>query len=170
MIALVGLTVVPAHRTEGASYLPLFAEPGSRWQVISGYNTATHSVADANDPYALDIAREDADTSGSIVYSPVSWIVRYADDHCVGLTDTAGVGILMCHLFPDAGARGRAIARGQRLGVVAPPGAAGNNGVSHIHIALTPAGSRLPMPFTGAYALEGVEMSPTTDPAAYTAQ
>jgi hypothetical protein len=168
MIALVGLTIVPAHHTAGAQFLPLFAEPGSRWQVISGYNTFTHSVADGNDPYALDIAREDADTSGSIVYSPVTGTVRYADDHCVGLTDQSGVGILMCHLFPDAGARGRAISRGQRLGVVAPPGAAGNNGVSHIHIALTPPNSSAPMPFTGAYALEGVEMPATTEPAAYT--
>ena len=30
---------------------------GTTWAVLSGYNTATHSVADKNDPYALDLER-----------------------------------------------------------------------------------------------------------------
>jgi hypothetical protein len=167
---VLGVLLQLAHPTapvEAAGSLNLPTEAGSAWRVLAGYNTATHSVADANDPYALDLVRSDAATAGSIVYAPFSGTVQYADTKCVGIRDAEGVSVLLCHLYPDAGLRGRTIARGQRLGVVAPDGEAGNNGAAHIHIALTAANRGGPLPFSGRFAIEGVDLPPTAEPGAY---
>ncbi|MFA7295600.1 MAG: hypothetical protein WC211_00260 [Dehalococcoidia bacterium] len=163
-----GVLLHPAAPAEAAASLNLPTETGSEWRVLAGYNTATHSVADANDPYALDLVRSDASTAGSIVYAPFSGTVQYADTKCVGVRDAQGVSVLLCHPYPDANLRGRAIARGQRLGVVAPDGEAGNNGAAHIHIALTAPNRGGPLPFSGRFALEGVDLPPTAEPGAYT--
>lgn len=162
------LLAQPATTVDAAFLLHLPAEAGSEWRVLAGYNTATHSVQDANDPYALDLVRVDAPTAGSVVYAPFSGTVQYADSKCVGVRDTEGVSILLCHLFPDPNLRGKSIARGERLGVVAPDGEAGNNGAAHIHVALTAPNRGGPLPFGGRFALEGVELTATTEPAAYT--
>lgn len=156
-----------AGAAEGAGALQFPAEAGSQWRVLAGYNTATHSVTDANDPYALDLVRDDAPTAGSVVYAPFSGTVQYADAKCVGIRDAEGVSALLCHLFPDANLRGRPIARGQRLDVVAPDGEAGNNGAAHIHLALSAPNRGGPLPFSGRFALEGVDLPPTGEPGAY---
>jgi len=157
----------PATAADAATSLNLPTEAGSEWRVLAGYNTATHSVADANDPYALDLVRTDATTAGSVVYAPFSGTVQYADTKCVGIRNAEGVSVLLCHLHPDANLRGRAIARGQRLGVVAPDGEAGNNGAAHIHIALTAPNRGGPLPFSGRFAIEGVDLPPAPEPGAY---
>ena len=51
------------------------APEGTAWAVLAGYNTATHSAADSNDPYALDLHRTDAATSGTPVLAPISGTV-----------------------------------------------------------------------------------------------
>lgn len=168
MLALaLGALLHLASPAEAATSLNLPAEAGSEWRVLTGYNTATHSVADANDPYALDLIRTDAATAGSIVYAPFSGTVQYADTKCVGVRDAEGVSALLCHLYPDLNLRGRTIARGQRLGVVAPDGEAGNNGAAHIHFALTAPNRGGPLPFSGRFAIEGVDLPPTAEPGAY---
>jgi hypothetical protein len=80
----------------------------------------------------------------------------------------------MCHLNPDPSLRrGQAVKRGAHLATVAVAGDAANNGLSHIHFAVSvPSSSGWGMgttlPFIGAYAIEGVALPATTAPDAYT--
>ncbi|MFA7248590.1 MAG: hypothetical protein WC273_03070 [Dehalococcoidia bacterium] len=163
------LAVLLPGKAPGASAagpLAIPAAAGSQWQVASGYNTATHSVADKNDPYAIDIVRTDAPTEGTQVLAPFDGRVQYADASCLSIVDAQSTTVLMCHLFPVAGIRGKTVTRGQGVGTVAPPGQANNNGLAHIHMALSDR-LRAPVPFAGAYALEGVALPATASADAY---
>src|SRR5690606_17992541 len=71
-----------------------------------------------------------------------------------------------CHIFAPSSLRGKEVTRGERLGVVAPDGEANNGGVAHIHMALS-SSSRAPLPFIGAYAVEGIALLATTEPNGY---
>ena len=164
--AAVVLLAASADTTEAALPFAFPAAAGSQWQIASGYNTATHSVADKNDPYAIDLVRTDAPTDGTQVLSPIDGRVQFADSSCLSVVDANRTTILLCHLFPVPGLRGKTVVRGQWLGTVAPPGQANNNGLSHIHMALSDA-ARGPMPFTGAYVLEGVPLPATTEANGY---
>ena len=113
-LVIVCLLVVRPEATRAAAGIALPAPPGSEWQILAGYNTVTHSAADKGDPYAIDLERVDAPTSGSQV------------------------------LAPFAGIRGRTVGRGQPVATVAPPGEANNNGTAHIHMALTTGGTNIP--------------------------
>ena len=165
-LVLVGGASSEVPRALAAGPLLFPAAAGSTWQVASGYNTATHSVADKNDPYALDLVRTDAPSDGTTVLAPVDGTVRFADASCLSITDAQSTTVLLCHLFPIAGLRGKTVVRGQSLGVVAPPGQANNNGLAHIHMALSIANNQ-PLPFAGAYVLDGVSLPATADVNAY---
>lgn len=146
------------------------APAGTTWRIVAGYNTATHSDADGSDPHAIDIVRDDALTEGTPVLAPLDATVAWRDDGCAVLRDAAGMRILICHFFPLAGlAVGQTVARGQHIGDVAPAGAAGNNGLPHLHIAVhedvTPA--RATVPLVDAYALEGVGLPAVANANAY---
>ena len=65
--------------------LPLFGQSGSVWQITSGYNTATHF---GEDPYALDIVRVDAPTTGSVVASPVAGRLGFVSTECLTISDS----------------------------------------------------------------------------------
>lgn len=150
VVAIAALTPAPAQAVAG---VPLPAEFGSEWVVIAGYNTTTHT---AHDPDALDIVRTDAPTAGTVVRSPVAGTVRYSGGDCLSVRDASGLSHLLCHVFADAGIeRGQSVGVGHRLGVVAPDGFAGNNGIAHIHYAVHQSGNGRTLSFTGAYALEG---------------
>ena len=164
LLVALALTLVPALVRPAAAAEPAFlsfpSTEGSAWAVLAGYNTATHSAADANDPYALDLWRTDAGTGGSALLAPISGTVRYVSDRCISIRD-AQVTVMMCHVFATQSLRGATVTRGQMLGTVAPDGQAANNGTAHIHLALT-ANSGGPLPFTGAYAIEGTAMPAIT--------
>src|SRR5947207_7072948 len=140
--------------------------------VAAGNNTATHSMADGGDPNALDLVRTDAPTAGTDVLAPASGTISFVDhtgSRCIGIRDAAGRTLLMCHLSPLASiASGQKVSRGQLLATVAAAGDAANNGLSHIHFAVHSGtgggggGMGVPIPWTGAYTLEDVEM-PNTD-------
>jgi murein DD-endopeptidase MepM/ murein hydrolase activator NlpD len=154
-------------------YFP--APAGTEWQVAAGYNTATHSYEDGGDPYALDIVRTDGPTAGTPVLAPVAGTITFVGrtgSQCVGMRDAPGNRILLCHLNPDPGlGSGQQVARGARLGTVAPAGEAANNGLAHIHLAVHQgtgswsAGTTLP--FVGQYAIEGVELPAVSTSNAY---
>ena len=143
------------------------APEGTAWAVLAGYNTATHSAADSNDPYALDLHRTDAATSGTPVLAPICGTVGYASSSCISLRDAARTTVMMCHVLVPSTLRGKAVIRGQRLGTVAPPGEAGNNGVSHIHMAMSNDG---PLPFVGNYTIENIALPAITTSNAYADQ
>ncbi|MCY3887338.1 MAG: hypothetical protein OXG19_06485 [Chloroflexi bacterium] len=147
------------------------APPGTHWEVVAGYNTRTHSYSDGNDPHAIDVVRTDGPTEGTVVLAPWDGQLSWFDHSCVTIRN-GDFSVLICHLFPDSGLqRGQVVARGQLLGIVAPPFYAGNNGLAHLHIAVHRThGSGLiqeSVPFTGRFALEGKELPATSEPNAY---
>lgn len=141
------------------------APQGTVWEVLAGYNTATH---EGEDPYALDVWRTDGPTGGTALLAPMDGTIGYMSSSCVSL-QTPEVTLLMCHVFPSSGlTRGDAVVAGQPLGVVAPDGQAGNNGVAHIHLQLNYRRDHTwndgdPIPFAGPWAIEGVEFAETTE-------
>lgn len=147
--------------------LAMPAAAGTEWTVLAGYNTVTHSAADKGDMYALDMQRTDAQTDGTPVLAPMSGTVTFVSSSCLTIRDAAGTRLLMCHILASQSLRNTTVARGQYVASVAPAGMAGNNGTAHIHMALTSAAGAA-LPFTGSYALEGISMPATTEPAAYT--
>ena len=160
-----GLGSSPAHSQGGV--FPLPADDGTVWEIAVGYNTPTHSVADGNDPHAIDIVREDrALTAESVVRSPIAGTVSYVSNDCLTIDNGADLAVLLCHLFPDASlARGVPVQVGAYLGPVAPAYRANNGGLPHIHLAVhhTTGGGRLggSIPLIGAWALEGIDLPDT---------
>ncbi len=155
------LLAIGGDTAQAAGPFAFPAPAGSQWEIVSGYNTATHSPADGNDPYAIDIVRTDAATDGTQVLAPIDGRIRYSDGSCLSITDASQTSMLICHVFAAPGLRGKTVVRGQWIATVAPAGQANNNGLAHIHFALSNS-SRAPMPFVGAYALEGVSMPAST--------
>lgn len=144
--------------------IKMAAPAGTQWEVLAGYNTATHEGVD---PYALDVWRVDAETGGTPVLAPFSGTVGYTSDTCVSVRNS-DVNLLMCHVFAEPGLdRGDPVTVGQRLGTVAPDGQAENAGIAHIHMQLNVrdgsfGSSGASLPFSGAYAIEGVNFEATT--------
>lgn len=143
--------------------VPLPAEAGTTWEIVAGYSTATHT---GEDPHAIDIIRKDATTAGSLVLSPVSGRVRYVSSDCVSVRDVNGFSHLLCHVWAvDGLARDDVVEQGDLLATVAPPYYANNGGLDHIHYAIhySDRGGRITdtIPFTGEYALEGVNLTYT---------
>lgn len=145
--------------------IKMSAPAGTQWEVLAGYNTATHEGVD---PYALDLWRTDGETGGTPLLAPFSGEVGYTSDDCLSILN-ADVDLLICHVFPDPSLdRGDFVAEGQQIGIIAPDGDANNNGVAHIHLQLNvrddaPGSTGESLPFAGAYAIEGVEFGITTD-------
>lgn len=101
-------------RAEAAGSFAFPAPEGTEWAVLSGYNTATHSMADKGDPYALDISRTDETTGGTLVLAPMSGTVSYSSGDCMSIPDADRVALLICHLFPRDGIRGKTVAAASR--------------------------------------------------------
>jgi hypothetical protein len=171
LASLLGLLLLGASPgpVAAAPMLAFPAPPGTEWGVLAGYNTPTHSEADKNDPYALDLWRFDGPTEGTPVLAPVSGTVSFVSTSCLTIRDAARTSILMCHIHAAQSLRGQSVARGQQIATVAGPSEAGNGGTPHIHIGLSPSGGG-PLPFSGNYALEGVDMPATSAPNAYLEQ
>ena len=169
-MAAVGAAIIwPRPSQAEISGLPLPAPAGTVWSVESGYNTGSHGGVD---PHALDIVRSDGPTAGTPVLAPVAGKVSVASSGCVAIEASARIAVLLCHLLPHRGVElGATVQRGQELGQVAPPGAAENHGLAHLHLAVhtTPGGGELRMtvPLTGRYALEGWELPDTKSVNAY---
>ena len=145
------------------SGVPIPAEAGSEWEIAAGYNTFSHSDADAQDPHAIDLVRLDSDSGGSAVLSPTTGTVSYSSNDCLVIQDAAGMGHLLCHIQPAAGLyRGTRVAIGERVGTVWHAGYGNNGGLAHIHYAVHHSdGSGYlgrSVPFTGAYSIEGREL------------
>lgn len=157
-------TPVPVSSGGG---MPLPAPAGSVWSIVAGYNTATHV---ASDPWAIDIVREDASTSGTPVLSPVNGSISFVSSDCLTVDMHDGHLLLLCHLFPGNNlSRGVNVTVGTPLGVVAPPGYANNNGLSHIHLAVHTDNNYFgdAVPLVGDYAVEGQDLSPVSTFNAY---
>lgn len=143
--------------------VPIPAAAGTEWKIAGGYNTRTHSEYDGQDPHAIDIVRTDALTDWSAVLSPTDGTVQWFDDNCVMIVDARNFAHLLCHLQPDGRLqRGLAVSVGDQLGLVFPPWLDANGGLAHIHYAIHHHGGNgflgRSIPFSGDYAIEGVEL------------
>ena len=164
--AVVAVAVLAGFALAGvgaAGGVPLPAEAGTEWRIVAGYNTGTHSEADGHDPHAIDLVREDAATGGSAVLAPTSGAVSFISLDCLSIRDGAGMEHLLCHIQPTEGLRrGAQVVIGEQVGIVWEDGQGKNGGLAHIHYAVhqSRGGGRLgeTVPFTGAYAIEGVEL------------
>ena len=167
----VGLGGKPAQAAHVGLRFPIPA--GQVWQICCGYNTGTHTDID---PHAIDLVRVDGPTAGSTVLAPISGRVSgtTSGSSCITIRDSHGLIILICHVYAVAGLRsGDNVITGQEIATVAPAGEAANNGLAHIHLAIHRSfnsGVVQTVPFTGDYALEGVEMADTTQRNAYAGQ
>ncbi len=135
------------------------------WEVLQGYNGSSHQ--NESDLwqylYSLDIARQDGQTAGVQVFSPVSGTVRWYERASGGITIDMGNGyaFAMFHLTVDrAWEPGDTIQQGDFIGTVSPPGGEGFQQVPHIHLTLwqTSDGGnwdRHAAPFTGQFAISG---------------
>lgn len=163
-----GVSLVLGGVGSAASTLAFPAPAGTQWSVVAGYNTATHI---AGDPYAIDVVRDDAETSGTPVLAPADGTLSISAN-CLTIRDASRVAILLCHVLAAPGLRaGQRVTQGQLIGAVAPPGQAGNNGLAHIHIAAHYAeggrGFGTTIPLVAAYAVEGVALPATAEANAY---
>ncbi len=162
------LCVALLSPAEAASGLSFPAPATTQWSIVAGYNTATHI---ASDPYAIDVVRDDGETDGTAVLAPTDGTLAISTN-CLTIRDASKVAVLLCHVLPVPGLKaGARVARGQLIATVAPPGAAGNNGLSHIHIAAHFSdggrGFGNTIPLAGAYSLGDVQLPATADPDAY---
>ncbi|MCZ6544243.1 MAG: hypothetical protein O6913_00870 [Chloroflexi bacterium] len=159
-----------AQASDHGIALPAPAE--TVWSITAGYNTGTHF---GSDPYAIDLVRVDGPTTGTAVLAPVTGVVSWRSPSCLTILDGLGQETLVCHLFvADAVTVGDTVRPGDLLGTVAAPGFAENNGLAHIHLAVhrTIGDGQIleTLPFAGAYALEGVDLTATTAANAYRGQ
>ena len=155
-------TPTPTVVQSSGGGMSLPAPAGSVWSIFAGYNTATHV---ASDPWAIDIVREDASSTGTPVLSPVSGTISFVSSDCLTINMGDGHLLLLCHLFPASNlSRGTSVGVGTHLGVVAPPGQANNNGLAHIHLAVHTDQNYFgnAVPLVGTYAIEGHDLQPTS--------
>jgi murein DD-endopeptidase MepM/ murein hydrolase activator NlpD len=136
---------------------------GGEWEVVQGYNGATHNNRGgfAQYHYALDWARVDGDTAGQPVYAPVSGTIQWADRGSGGLMIDAGngYGVAVLHVTVEGVSRGDRVERGQRIGTISGPGGDGYMSMAHIEInawRLNGNGHES-VPFVGQNAIAGQE-------------
>jgi uncharacterized protein YgiM (DUF1202 family) len=156
----------PAGDGEAAAFSGIvWPVNGGAWSVMQGYNGSSHVNRDAQwqYAYALDIVREDGETAGVPVTSPVNGVVRWTDPGSGGLSIDLGNGhaVAMFHVTLDGAlAAGKTLRQGDPVGSISGPGGMGFSGMPHLHLALwqTDDGGnwdRAAVPFTGQFSIEG---------------
>lgn len=141
------------------------------WEVTQGYHGSSHQNNSSLWQYgnSFDLVRDDAETAGQPIYSPVNGTIRWFDPSTGGISIDMGNGyaFAMFHLDVDPGlVVGQALSQGQYVGTIAGPGGGGNGGFPHVHItvwATTDGGnwSRQSVPFVGQLAISGAEFPDT---------
>ena len=160
--AVVSLCFLAGARAEGG--VPVPAPAGTEWEIVAGYNTASHSEADGQDPHAIDIVRVPREaTAFTSVLSPVDGVVAWRDWDGLSITDAAGFDHLLVHVEPLGHIRrGTVVAVGDPIATVCPAYNCTNGGLAHIHYAVheSRGGGYLgrSIPFAGRYAVEGRDL------------
>jgi len=141
------------------------------WEITQGYHGSSHQNESSLWQYAnsFDIVRDDAETAGQAIYSPVNGTIRWFDPSTGGISIDMGNGyaFAMFHLDVDPSlVVGQTLTQGQYVGTIAGPGGGGNGGFPHVHItvwATTDGGnwSRQSVPFVGQLAISGAEFPDT---------
>jgi murein DD-endopeptidase MepM/ murein hydrolase activator NlpD len=140
---------------------------GGLWYIMQGYHGSSHQNQDGLYQYAysLDLARQDGNTAGQPIISPVNGVVRWTDPSTGGISIDIGNGhaVAMFHVAFMAGLEvGTPVQQGQHLGEISGPGGPGFAGTPHVHFTLWASGDngnwdRQAVPFTGPYAISGMD-------------
>jgi len=164
------LDVGAAPRPVGGGTIAWPFQSGSgAWAVTQGYNGPwSHWNAGSyyQYRYSLDLARVDGATPGQPVLSPVTGTIRWIDWATGGMSIDLGNGYAVAYFHTYVGGwldEGQPVNQGDYLGAVAWPWEKQNGGSPHLHLTLwrtTDGGnwSRIAAPFTGPYAIEGVDL------------
>ncbi|MEJ7762908.1 MAG: hypothetical protein WKF80_08970, partial [Thermomicrobiales bacterium] len=115
--------------------------------------------------FSFDLARADGNTANQTVLAPADGTIRWIDLSTGGMSIDLGNGYAFAYFHTNLSpglAAGQRIQRGQRLGVVSPPGQGGNGGWPHIHMTVwrtTDGGnwSRIAVPFSDDAAIDGYD-------------
>jgi uncharacterized protein YgiM (DUF1202 family) len=144
---------------------------GGQWTIMQGYHGSSHQNQDSlyQYEYALDLARVDGNTAGQPIYSPVTGIVRWTDPNTGGISIDIdnGHAVAMFHVTFTGGLEaGTPVHQGQVLGEISGPGGPGFMGTAHVHLALWGTNDngnwdRHAEPFTGQYAISGMDFPDT---------
>ncbi|MDF3043753.1 MAG: peptidase, partial [Thermomicrobiales bacterium] len=141
---------------------------GGQWTIMQGYHGSSHQNQDGLHQYAysLDLARVDGNTAGQPVYSPVNGVVRWTDPGTGGISIDIGNGhaVAMFHVAFMGGLD--TVRQGQYLGEISGPGGPGVAGTPHLHFTLWASSDngnwdRQAVPFTGQYAISGMDFPDT---------
>jgi uncharacterized protein YraI len=156
-------TVPPGNGNTGGGIV--WPVDGGTWEITQGYNGSSHINTSSTYQYlyAMDLAREDRNTAGQPVYSPVNGTVRWTERASGGITINMGNGyaFALFHVTVDRGwEAGDTINQGDYIGHISYPGGEGFVQFAHVHItvwATTDGGnwSRTAVPFTGQNAISG---------------
>jgi murein DD-endopeptidase MepM/ murein hydrolase activator NlpD len=140
---------------------------GGTWSIMQGYNGSSHQNQDDlwQYYYSLDIVREDGRTAGATVYSPVNGTVTWTDRSSGGISIDIGDGhaVAMFHVdFDKRFEAGTVVSQGEPMGVISGSGGPGFAGSPHLHFTLWKSKDdgnwdRHAVPFTGRYAIEGMD-------------
>ncbi|MFT4039681.1 MAG: SH3 domain-containing protein [Thermomicrobiales bacterium] len=141
---------------------------GGEWSIMQGYNGSSHQNQDGmwQYYYSLDIVKDDGETAGQPVYSPVNGTVTWVDPSSGGVSIDIGGGhaVAMFHVdFDPAFEAGTAVSQGEPMGVISGPGGPGYAEQPHLHFTLWTSSDdgnwdRHAVPFTGPFAIEGLDL------------
>jgi murein DD-endopeptidase MepM/ murein hydrolase activator NlpD len=144
---------------------------GGSWAIMQGYNGSSHQNQDSlwQYYYSLDLVRQDGETAGQTVYSPVNGVVRWTDPGSGGMSIDMGDGhaVAMFHVAFDGSLQaGTPVSQGQAIGTISGSGGPGFAGTPHLHFTLWTSDDsgnwdREAEPFTGKYAIAGMDFPDT---------
>jgi uncharacterized protein YgiM (DUF1202 family) len=140
---------------------------GGTWSIMQGYNGSSHQNQDGlwQYYYSLDLQREDGNTAGQTVYSPVNGVVRWTDPGSGGISIDIGDGhaVAMFHVaFDGRFQAGTEVSQGEPMGQISGSGGPGFAGTPHLHFTLWTSDDngnwdREAVPFTGKYSVSGMD-------------
>ena len=168
----------PASNAELGAGGIIWPVTGGRWTIMQGYNGTSHQNQDGlwQYRYSFDLSRADGETAGQQVISPVTGVVRWTDPSTGGISIDIGNGhaVAMFHVaFLNEFEAGTPVQQGQYMGEVSGPGGPGYAGSPHVQITLWASSDngnwdRTAQPFTGRYAISGMEFPDTGGGQQYT--
>jgi uncharacterized protein YgiM (DUF1202 family) len=161
----------PAGNAEAGSGGIIWPVSGGTWSIMQGYNGSSHQNQDGlwQYYYSLDLVRDDGNTAGQTVYSPVNGTVRWTDPGSGGMSIDMGDGhaVAMFHVSFDGSLQaGTQVSQGQPIGQISGSGGAGFSGSPHLHFTLWTSDDngnwdREAVPFTGKYSVSGMSFPDT---------
>ena len=153
----IGCAIAASAPVSADAPFPLPFPAGSNWEIVAGYNTATHA---GDDPYAIDLVRLDAPTAGTAVIAPTAGTVSWIGTDCLTLP-TSLAWVSSCAIWTQTRccAPAKLSRRDTCWEPLRPLVPQATGGLAHLHLAVheTQGDGQIQrtVPFTGPYTIEG---------------